>query len=302
MRKLITVFISLMLLPELAFAGAWTLPKENLWTEYTIKYNWAKKTFNNTKNLGRMNNDARSWGWGMLPKMEYGVTDWFTALGGLEYKEAWYKELARPINWGPYSVKNHALTQVDFGGRIRILDNPMVLSAQAKFEVYTDYQDLSLQDVAEAPELGDRVNMLDLRLLAGKKWEAAIPYYLGAESGIRFKDRNSGSDVPFFVEGGFWPLSWLILRTEVDGFWLIQDSKRRTKKEYAIWRVGPTFDILDLWDIFSGKKTQPGKQGANTSILRKGKGLELSVQYGYWFWGRNVNQDQEVVLKLAGQY
>jgi len=248
-----------------------------------MKGQWAKHDFGSNKDLHRKNNDARSWGWSMIPKFEYGVTDWFTVLGSIEYKEAKYKEYARNPAWGPYSVKNHGFTNVDLGGRVRFLEKPVVLSGQIKASCYTGY-DEGKEGVARQPELGDRNDALDLRLLVGKKFDTAIPFYFGAETGYRFKNRDVCNDIPFFVEGGFWPCDWLLIKSEIDGYWA-HDITGKLEKEYAIWRIGPVFQL------FGGD-----------DITRAGKSFDIGVQYGWTFWGRNTSADQELILKVSSQF
>jgi len=304
MRKtLLLAVIACFILPQIAFGGAWTLPKHGLWGEYAVKWNWADDDFNGSAKRVDKTRDAKTWGWSMNPKVEFGLTDKITLMGGLEYKEASYKEYARPVAWGPYSVKNHALTSIDGGVKVKLVDKPLVVSGQFKGIFYTEYQDKALEDVAEAPELGDRTNAYEVRVLASKKWETEIPFYLGAETGYRYNEKNIHDQVPFFVEAGFWPLSWLLVKSEVDGFFGIPSTsgKGAVRKEYAIVRVGPSIELLELFDVLTGRSYSEG-DGSVNSVTRGGRSLSIDVQYGFWFWGRNVSADQEVVLKIAGQY
>ncbi|MFH1309194.1 MAG: hypothetical protein ABIH85_00780, partial [Candidatus Omnitrophota bacterium] len=222
--------------PQLAFGGAWTLPKNNIWAEFYMKGNWSKYDFGSDRSLNRKDNGAFSYGMSIAPKIEYGLTDWITILGSFEYKEAHYKEYNRRSWWGPHRRKSHALTTVDFGTRVRFMEDPFVLSGQIKGILYTG--DGKNKD----PGLCDGNDAIDIRGLIGKKFDWQIPCYLGAESGYRFKNRHVANDIPFFVEGGFWPFKWLLLKTEVDGYFS-HGSTGSIKKEYAIWRIGPVFQL-----------------------------------------------------------
>ncbi len=286
MKKVfLLVLLSCLVLPQLAFGGAWTLPRNDIWIEYVTKASWAKDDFGPDKDLTRKGADARSWGWGMIPKAEYGITDWFTLMGSLEYKEAKYKEYARNPAWGPYSVKNHGVTNVDFGGKFRFLKEPVVLSGQIKAQIYTAY-DKGKTGVANQPGLSDRFDAIEFRGLISRKWDTKIPFYLSSELGYRFKNRGIDNDMPFFVEGGFWAFDWLLLKTEVDGFWS-HDGTGNFEKEYAIWRIGPTFQLLGA---------------GSDNVAKTESSFDISVQYGITFWGRNTSADQEVILKVAAQY
>lgn len=285
MKKLsILIILSCLIFPNLAYGGAWTLNQYKVWAEYFTKANWAKNDFDYERNLSKKGNDARSWGWSMAPKIEYGVTNWLTALGGVEYKEQYYKEYSRPPDFGPFSVKNHGVSEVTAGARARFIKEPVVLSAQIKGYIYTGYDD---EDPQDQPGLSDKFDAVELRGLIGKKFDEQIPFFYGFESGYRWKNRIATQDVPLFFEFGLWPLKWLLLKTELDGY-ISHDGTGQLEKEYFVWRIGPTFHLL-------------GGTG-DSQVTKSGQACDLTVQYGYTFWGRNTSQDQEVVLKISATF
>ncbi|MFH1553154.1 MAG: hypothetical protein ABID83_05935 [Candidatus Omnitrophota bacterium] len=295
MKKIISLLvISCFILPQLAFAGAWTLPKNGVWADYSIKVQGARKQFNSKRESVWLLRGAQTWGWSMTPNVEYGITDWFTVLAKMEYKEAKYKEYERPPGWGPYSVKNHGLTDVQVGGKVRFLKDPFVLSGQIKGLIYTGYD-----DAAGQPGLSDRNNALELRGMVGKVFNVPLPFYVGAETGYRFNSKQLCNDVPFFVEGGFWPVRWLLIKNEIDGYWC-HDGTGNIEKEYAIWRVGPVIQLLTIYHMMKGVDVT--SKEFTSDVTRAGKSLNLEVYYGNTFWGRNTNDDQEVILKISGQF
>ncbi len=301
MKKLsLYVLISIFAMPQLAHAGAWTLPKNNVWVEHYTKFNWADDDFDTKYNRHTKSNNAKSWGWSMNPKAEYGVTDWFTVFGGVEYKEAKYKEYARPPEWGPYSVKNHAFTSFDFGGRVRFLEEPVVVSGQVKANYYTGY-DEGKSGVGGQPALGDRNDYYEFKALLGKFFDqhAGWPFYLGLESGYRLKNRYVGDEIPLFVEGGFWPYKWLLLKGEIDSYFGLNGTGE-ILKDAMTFRVGPVFQLVDIYEAISGNDITNGD--FSSDITRQDRSLNLSLQYGNTFWGRNVSADQELILKLSGQF
>ena len=307
MRKiLLLALIACVILPQLAFAGAWTLPKNNIWAEQTVKRMWSKYDYDSNHHMARKNNDARSWTWAYISKLEYGLFDWLTLLSEVEYKEGHYKEYDRPPTWGSYDTSNHSFTSLRLGAKARILKDPIVLSVQMRGEFYlggkgyTDPIPASLTHPSEdRPGLSDGNDALEFRILAGKKWDTAIPFYLGAETGYRFKNRHACGDFPFFAEGGFWPTKWLLLKSEIDGY-ICNDGTGSIEKEYAIWRVGPVFQLLDIWRIFRGETVT--SKDVTDSVTLEGKSLNLEIQYGNTFWGRNTSADQEWVVKVSGQF
>jgi len=130
-----SIFILISLVSvENVFAGAWTVPKHKVWSEYYMKWNWGKEYFNSDWKKKKLNNDARSWEFVQEPKLEFGVTDSLTALTSIEYKEAHYKEYGRPYKWnkGMFTHSNTGLTAVKVGGRWRFMDVPFVMSTQTK--------------------------------------------------------------------------------------------------------------------------------------------------------------------------
>ncbi|MBF0252584.1 MAG: hypothetical protein HQL29_02095 [Candidatus Omnitrophica bacterium] len=309
MKKLFFVLfmVCVLLKPETSHAGAWTLPQKDTWVEFLTKFNWAKDDFiNEAGEMRRKGNDARSWGWSMEGKMEYGAYDWLTLLGGVTFKTAYYKEYARNPSWGPYSASNHAVTDFHLGGRWRILKEPFVVSLQAKYFFYTGYAEDGggLNDLAEVPGLSDRTDALDMRVLIARQFQGPYPWFFGIETGYRINMRNIADQVPFFAEVGVWPTNWMLFKGEVDCMYAADDHEgNRLIKEYAIWRIGPTFELLEIYDLFN--KSDPedvSVEAATNSITRQGDSLNVSFTYGQTFWGKNVSADQEVMVKASAQF
>ncbi|HNX90538.1 MAG TPA: hypothetical protein PKY78_05995 [Candidatus Omnitrophota bacterium] len=307
MKRILPVLLLLCFaLPQLAFAGAWTLPKNNVWAEYPFKWNWSNDTYNQDCDRTRQSNGADSWGWSMSPKAEYGLFDWWTILGGLEYKEAWYKEYEREPSWGGFSMKNHGLTEVNVGSRIRFLEKPVVLSGQVKGIFYTGCEEDKSggwPSYDDQPGITDRTNALELRGLIAKKFDTQYPFYYGFECGYRFNQRNIADQIPMFGEFGVWPINWLLIKTEVDCMFAAEPPRRKNtlEKSYAVWRIGPVLDFIQLYDALRGNSKKDSSSMEN-SVTRQGKSLTLEVQYGNTFWGKNTSADQEVVMKIATQF
>jgi hypothetical protein len=287
MKRLVALIgIACFLVPQIAFPGAWTLPKNDVWLEYAIKANWGKDEFDNDGDRRRRLRDARSQGWSQNAKIEYGVTDWLTVLAGLEYKEAEYKEYARNPAWGPYSVKNHGFTMTEVGVRANLFNEPFVLSLQAKWLISLEDVKEQQEDRSAQPGLGDRSNAIDGRVMVAKKFDTAIPWYFGAEAGYRYNTHNIFDQIPLFAEAGFWPVNWLLIKGESDNLVAVpRNTGGRLKKEYGYLRIGPVFSLL----------------GGN-DVTRENTSINIEVQYGYAIWGKNSGADQEVILKISGQF
>ncbi|NQU95604.1 MAG: hypothetical protein HQ549_05185 [Candidatus Omnitrophica bacterium] len=297
MKKTLLIFlflaIALYSFPQNAFGGAWTLPQYKVWGEYSFKWQWAKEDFGDDYKKKKKGQDARSWDFIMEPKVEIGITDSFNLLCSMEYKESKYKEYGRPDDWGPYRRKNNGVSYVKVGGKLRFIEEPCVISGQIKGYFYTGYGNDHGDDPAykNQPAIGDGDDALELRGLIGKRFKLntpledwTLPCYAGLEAGYRWRNAAVANDIPIFVETGFWPFKWLLIKTELDTIIAHRDTGS-IDKDYAVWRIGPVFQI------------------AGDSALREGKRiLNIELQYGLTVWGRETSAYQELTLKIQGAF
>jgi len=291
------LLICCFVLPQMVFGGAWTLPNGSIWIEETVTHRYAKWDFDADRELARKNRNARQTGWDSVTKAEYGIFDWLTILGGITYKESNYVEHNRPPSWGKYDINGHAFTEAEVGLKARILEKPVVLSGQIKIQTYLDGKQYTdpvkgslTYNSSSTPALHDGHNALEFRGLVGRKFDTAIPFYLGAEAGYSFRNRDVCNGFPLFLEGGFWPADMLLIKGEIDAY-LSHDATGSIEKDYAIWRVGPVIRLLGA----KGKSQ-------TSSVTREGAFLDLTIQYGNTFWGRNVGKDHMYIVKLAAQF
>lgn len=278
---------------EKAHAGAWTVPKYKVYVEDYMKWGYAKDQFIADGGRKRLNNDGRSWDWVNEPKIEYGITDWLNFLGAIEYKEEHYKEYGRQAGWGPFSRKNHGFTNVKLGGKLRIVEQPVVTSLQTKVFIYPGYgvdhgDDRTFS--SNQPSIGYGDNAVEERVLMGKTFSLPIlpryslPCYWGMETGYRWRTRHVCNDIPYFVEGGFWPVNWLLVKSEIDGY-KSHDGTGSIESSYGTWRIG------GIWQVFGD------------ATLRKGAEIfNLEFQYGMTLWGKNTSAYNEFVFKVATQF
>jgi len=278
---------------ENAFAGAWTVPKHKVWSEYYMKWNWGKEAYNTHWNKKKLSNDARSWEFVQEPKLEFGITDSLTALASMEHKAAHYKEYDRPAAWGPFTHTHSGVTAVKVGGRWRFMDVPFVMSTQTKVFIYPGYGIDHGDDpsYSNSPSIGRGDDAVEQRILIGKVFSVPIndkyklPCYWGAETGYRWRTKGVSGDIPYFIEGGFWPASWLLVKSELDGY-ICNPNSKGVEESYGIWRIG------GVWQIFGGD-----------SVLRQGSKLfNIEFQYGMSVWGMNSTAYQEWVCKVQTQF
>jgi len=279
----LAIFPLFLCIPREAHAGAWTVPQYKIWSELYTKGVWATDSFTSDYDRARLPREAKYWEYQIEPKFEYGVTNWLTALGSVTWFDSYYKEYHRPSEWGSYSVKNNGLKQVAAGGRLRLIKDPLVISTQLKGSFWPGY------DTSKAPAPGHGDDSLELRALLGKTFEIPLwkdynlPCIIGLESGYRWRSKDVANDIPFFIEGGFSPVKWLLLKGEIDGY----KSHKHTGKQiedYAIWRAGVVYLVF------------------GNSIQRQGILFNIEAQYGQTFWGKNTNAGQEVIIKFQTQF
>lgn len=307
-KLLLLVFGFCLIAPHLAHGGAWTLPENSIWMEQTSKHTWAKNDFKSDGGVHRkgdwtdpdtgenITQGGKTWIWSSITQAEYGIKDWLTALGGFEYKDGNYKEYNKPFDPPDdhFSVSNQAFTNMELGLRGRIMEEPVVLSAQITGIWYLGGKGVE----EESMQLADGNDTLELRALAGKMWdEAVIPFYLGAEAGYRLNNRGIQNRIPLFAEVGLWPLEWLMVKNDLD-IVLGHKGTGSADKSWLIWRAGPTIQLLDLWATITGRERTRRTSG----VLREDRSLDLSIQYGRTLWGENTAKDQEITVQLATQF
>lgn len=313
LRAVFVFILAVFLFTKDVFAGAWTVPKYKVWGEYNTKISYAKDGFNSDGKLQSTQSEGaknfRSQILTMEPKLEYGITDWLTALASIEYLQTSYKEYERvpprvAQNIEGYTVKNNGIVNVKVGGRWRIIDAPVVLSTQTRVFIYTGYGinhgeirttgnliKIYYEDRQHLPSIGYGNDSVEQRLMIGKTFSIPItdkfklPCYLGAEAGYRWNNRGVCNGIPWFVEGGFWPFEWLLLRTELDAY-KTQDGTGKFEESYGIWRSGV------VWQVFGGD-----------SVLRQGSKLfNLEFDYGMTVWGKNTTAYREFIMKVQTQF
>lgn len=301
MRKLfvatLIICTAIMMMPQFAFAGAWTLPQSNWWAQYYWKILYADSVFGLNEKQGKhgQSNGGKNWGYQMIPEIHFGVTDWFEPFWSITYKDEQYKEYERPPSWGPFQRKSHAFTNVDVGGKVRFLKDPFVLTGQVKGSIYTG------EGQNKEPQLSDGNDSLEVKGLVGKIFgPKEMPFYFGFESGYKFNNRGVANQVPIFAEGGFWPFKWLLAKTEIDGYWAHNGTGSQVEKSYVTWRIGPVIQLHTIYYMMQGMDVT--SKEFTSDITKAGRSLNFEVQYGNTFWGKNTAAYQEAVFKIYGQF
>lgn len=299
----ILVLGSVLIFPNKAFAGAWTLPQNNIWMEFFFKYSFANDWYNNhwkSRPMGwddanlingqPVNKGAEWWAYDYEFKFEYGLADWLNFLYAISYEVAVYKEYSRPRIWGEYVEKTYGWKYQMIGTKIRLQENPYVVSVQLRYfmpgEGYKIRNSTYGRDIRETDATVDRGDYkLEVRGLIGKNFKLwTLPCYAGFESGIRFRSDESANDIPVFFESGFSPLRWLIIKGELDSFFSVENTGE-DREDYVIARGGVTIVPTGAFGQY-----------------RKDPTYNVEVLGGKVIFGRNTNDAWEVVVKFSTQF
>jgi hypothetical protein len=258
--------------------------------EFYNKYSFANDKFSNSGDripLGydydnNVDKGAEWWAYDFEWKAEYGLADWMSVLFDISYENATYKEHARPAGWGEYTRHSNSIKYIAIGGKVKMVDKPLVVSYQIMGYIAADGAS-KLE-----PSIGKNDDRIEFKLLLGKSFKVGkLPAYAGFETGYRVRALNGdvADDVPLFLETGVVVTDWLMVTAELDN-WLSVDNTGENRENLGVVRGGIILSPSGQFNQF-----------------RKGKNnFNVAVQGGYTVWGKNTNAAWEVIVKLSTQF
>gem|GEM_PF-696031 len=291
MKKVLSLVLILSLAVTVAYqdsalSGAWTTPKNHLWTEIGQKYAFANDRFNSDQDripLGwdydfGVDKGGEWWAYDFEWKNEYGLADWLNALFSISYERAHYKEHSRPAGWGGYVRDSAGIKYFTIGGKARATETPIIVS----YQILGYIPGINTKEIE--PAIGKDDARLEMKVLLGKSYKfGRMPAYSGFETGYRFRGADEvADDIPLFFETGVVLTDWVMLQGELDT-WIGIDGKHEDNESIATARLGLIYSP-------TGKFNQFRKETNN---------LNIAVQGGYTFWGINTNASWEVLLKIS---
>jgi hypothetical protein len=248
--------IGLMSYATAAFAGAWTLEEGTGQLIFTNTAMTATNLFSTGYALQpapRYNKDEAQ------TLIEYGVTNWFTAI--------FTPSLQHVDIAAPFSGERSGLGYTDFGGRARIWsDASWVASAQVTFRIPGTY------DNTNPAAIGYTDPEVDLRGLVGYSFKAGtLPSFVDVELAQRF--RIGGPPDEFRAD--------ITLGVNVTDKWLLlAQSFNVTSEGAGTWGFGSFgYYKLQLSAVYAVTKS-------------------VSLQLGGYstYWGRNALQENGLVV------
>lgn len=265
-------------MPLDASAGPWTLKQGKLWSEVYTRYFISDQYFDPKGEKHRWPDGGESTIIDLEVKFEYGATDKLNLLLGIPYTwTKWRNDWGQVWNdnWGDNTgmVDREGFKAVNFGAKYRIIEKPVVVAVQGKFFIDVE------TDQYYPPDLYDYGSAFELRGLVGKAFTIKKKLvYFSVESGYRWQINSDWANtIPVFIEGGFAPLDWFMIKSELDCSFSHQGTG--TRKDYMTWRVGPIFNVL-------GKGFNSIEKGGDNS-------LNIEFQYGMTIWGRGDGQSEQ---------
>ncbi len=254
------------------YAGAWVLPKGQLYMELYSKYYYADSDFDSdgTGKIPKANNGAYHETY-LEYKFEYGLFDKVNLLFSIPYKFA----LSEDDN-GEH--RNTGLADVWTGVKLNILEKPIVTSLQFRVKFPTMY------DKNESPALGTEYIDGEAKILLGKSF-ITIPSFIGVELGYRGRGgKNTDDEIPYFVEAGYFPTKRIMLKATLDGVEGLAGTG--PEEDYAKWGVAAAYSFV----------------GGFSSVTRAEKSFNIELGYNNTFKGKNTGVGSEGVVKASYQF
>jgi hypothetical protein len=199
---LIPIFI--LCLTGQALAGAWTMKKGHMYNRLVFNCYYSDRIYGKGSSTHSMPLDGRFYDHNINWYEEYGVTDRVTFISSLYYK--WLSYHDRYIH-----NRSRGPGDAELGLRYKLYDGPVVLSIQGLVKYGRLYEE-------EDPEIGNRQNDYEIRLLMGKSlWP--FPGYCGLELGYRVRTNAPADEVRYLAEFGMNFTKRFYGRLKLDGIW-----------------------------------------------------------------------------------
>jgi protein XagA len=248
--------IGLMSSTTAAFAGAWTLDAGTGELIVTGSAMQANRVFDSNSKLQSIPRYGKEEAQALI---EYGVTNWFTAM---------LQPSLQHVNIAaPFSAERGGLGYTDIGGRARIWsDDSWVVSAQATFRIPGVF------DKTNPAAIGHTDPEIDIRGLVGYSFMAGtLPAFIDVEVAQRFRLGGPPDEFRTDITFGIRPVDrWLFL---AQSFNVVSEGA-------GTWGFGS----------FAYHKFQLSAVYALTPAL--------SLQFGGYstYWGRNALQENGLVV------
>lgn len=233
--------LAIITVPDLALAGAWTLPEGQGHVALIGTWSNATQIFDPD---GATQGTARTNKFELQGLVEYGVRDWFTLIvaPGLQHVT-----LGEPVN-----AYRSGLGFSEVGGRFRLFgDASWVVSAQTTLRAPGVFEPINPASIGYSNPEGD------VRLLLGKSGTVGEwPAYVDLQLAQRFRFGGPPDEFRADITFGLRPApSWLVLAQSFNVF--AEGSGPPVFPNYAYHKlqVSVVYDLSSIWSVQFGAFT-----------------------------------------------
>jgi hypothetical protein len=237
----ISLLLSAALLPQAAKAGAWLMPEGGGQVVVTGTASTATKAFDSA---GHLQSTPRYSKTELQALMEYGVTDWLTAIA--------IPTLQHVDIGSPTDAKRTGFGNSEFGARGRIMqESAWVLSAQGTVRVP------GTGDTANPAAVGYTGFDVDLRVLYGASFAlGGMPAFFDAQLAQRFRTGGPPSEARLDLTFGLRTAQqWLVLVQQFNVTSEGSGSAPFTSYNYHKLQLSVIYDLTPHWSLQGGAFT-----------------------------------------------
>jgi hypothetical protein len=235
------LLLSAALIPQAARAGAWLMPADHGQIVATGTASAANNAFDNG---GHPKSTPRYTKTELQALIEYGVTDWLTAMAVPALQHV---SIAAPTDASRTGIGNS-----EFGARARILqDTDWVLSGQATVRVPGTF------DTSNPAAIGYTGFDVDLRALFGASFTmSGLPVFVDVQLAERLRAGGPPSEARIDFTVGIRPAQqWLLLAQQFNVISEGSGSAPFTANHYHKLQMSVIYDLAPQWSVQGGAFT-----------------------------------------------
>ena len=253
-------------------AGAWSQPRGHFYTKLSGIFYGSDEIFNDMGKRAPLGMDENRFdaGQGFL-YLEYGLRERLTLIAKLSAGELVSEDSqVEQITTG--------IGDLELGGKYQLVDGPVVLAPFAIVKIPTGYNE------EYDPAMGTGDADLEFRLLTARSlypW----PFYLGAETGYRFRGGPYSNQIPYFFEAGATPHKKVFAKAYLEGKNTITGNEEVT-------------GVVGVLQVSEGNFT---KVGFNAAFNLRG-GVWADILWEKVVSGKNIGAGSSWGLGLAYSY
>ena len=244
--------------PDYAIGGAWTQPKGTQYNRVAFSTFWSTRSYDLNGDVASLSSNGEFQDWNVSWYQEVGLLETFTFITSIPYKYVRYEDDTLVSDtWGAGDL--------EFGGRVRLLEKPVVIGFQAMMKVPLGY------DKDESVPIGNGQIDSELRLLFGRSLYP-LPAYAGLEIGYRVRGDEPSDEIRYLAEFGYTFFPRFSARVKLDGTLSAGNGQAETTglnttltNEYDLGKLEVTGSFKVRENLFIEATWTPTLYGENPS-------------------------------------